>query len=90
MESENNDFIIDEVESEESTTTYGMKSTSLLKPLSDNNKKDSKNPKDMWMCRICFDDLEEPVVTMCGHIYCWECIYTWYTTKNPSKYIIYN
>ena len=37
---------------------------------------------DMWSCKICYEDLTEPVVTQCGHIYCWECIYTWYTTKS--------
>jgi hypothetical protein len=90
MEAENNDFIIDEMEQEESSTSYGMKSSSLLKPKEKEKEKKSKNPENMWMCRICFDDLEEPVVTLCGHIYCWTCIYTWYTTKKPSTVYYYD
>ena len=26
-------------------------------------------------CNICFDAAREPVVTQCGHLYCWQCLY---------------
>ncbi|XP_052142338.1 E3 ubiquitin-protein ligase RMA1-like isoform X2 [Oryza glaberrima] len=28
-------------------------------------------------CNICLDFATEPVVTLCGHLYCWPCIYEW-------------
>lgn len=28
-------------------------------------------------CFICYCPPADPVITMCGHIYCWPCIYTW-------------
>ncbi|KAG8060107.1 hypothetical protein GUJ93_ZPchr0002g26812 [Zizania palustris] len=28
-------------------------------------------------CSICLDFSTEPVVTLCGHLYCWPCIYEW-------------
>ncbi|KAL3621213.1 hypothetical protein CASFOL_036125 [Castilleja foliolosa] len=28
-------------------------------------------------CHICFDLAQEPIVTLCGHLYCWPCLYQW-------------
>ncbi|CAN6283755.1 unnamed protein product [Urochloa humidicola] len=28
-------------------------------------------------CNVCFDMAAEPVVTKCGHLFCWECLYQW-------------
>ncbi|GAB2284533.1 hypothetical protein Dimus_018987 [Dionaea muscipula] len=28
-------------------------------------------------CHICFDCAQEPVVTLCGHLFCWACIFKW-------------
>eukprot|EP00922_Rhytidocystis_sp_ex-Travisia-forbesii_P005366 GHVS01007831.1.p1 GENE.GHVS01007831.1~~GHVS01007831.1.p1 ORF type:complete len:247 (+),score=62.32 GHVS01007831.1:177-917(+) len=28
-------------------------------------------------CNICFDDVSEPVVTRCGHLFCWSCLHAW-------------
>lgn len=30
-----------------------------------------------FSCSICFDTATEPVVTKCGHLYCWPCLETW-------------
>lgn len=32
---------------------------------------------DCFDCNICLDFAVEPVVTLCGHLYCWPCIYEW-------------
>lgn len=34
-------------------------------------KKDESN----YECAICMEIAKEPVVTKCGHLYCWPCIY---------------
>lgn len=26
-------------------------------------------------CNVCYDVAREPVVTLCGHLYCWPCLY---------------
>lgn len=28
-------------------------------------------------CNVCFDIPRDPVVTPCGHLYCWSCLYRW-------------
>ncbi|GER42240.1 RING/U-box superfamily protein [Striga asiatica] len=28
-------------------------------------------------CHICFELAQEPIVTLCGHLYCWPCLYQW-------------
>eukprot|EP00397_Hematodinium_sp_SG-2012_P060418 GEMP01078651.1.p1 GENE.GEMP01078651.1~~GEMP01078651.1.p1 ORF type:complete len:165 (+),score=45.44 GEMP01078651.1:109-603(+) len=30
-------------------------------------------------CNICLEAAHEPVVTRCGHLYCWKCIHEWLT-----------
>ncbi|KAG0447824.1 hypothetical protein HPP92_028141 [Vanilla planifolia] len=40
---------------------------------------DTKSPaaNACFDCNICFDVAANPVVTLCGHLYCWSCIYRW-------------
>ncbi|XWS52053.1 hypothetical protein CRYUN_Cryun11dG0034300 [Craigia yunnanensis] len=35
-------------------------------------------------CNICFDSAQDPVVTLCGHLYCWPCIYKWLNVQTSS------
>lgn len=39
---------------------------------------DSNTSRDSrFSCNICLDHVQEPVVTQCGHLYCWPCLYRW-------------
>ena len=40
--------------------------------VSTNLKQDSR-----FNCNICLDPVTEPVVTRCGHLYCWPCLFRW-------------
>lgn len=35
------------------------------------------SPSGGFDCNICLDTVQDPVVTLCGHLYCWPCIYKW-------------
>jgi len=35
-------------------------------------------------CNICLDFAVDPVVTLCGHLYCWPCIYRWLQSESVT------
>ncbi|KAI5081372.1 hypothetical protein GOP47_0004555 [Adiantum capillus-veneris] len=36
-------------------------------------------------CHICLEVAQEPVVTICGHLFCWPCIYQWLHLHSLAK-----
>ncbi|CAJ0573429.1 unnamed protein product, partial [Mesorhabditis spiculigera] len=42
---------------------------------------DPDRPKDMWDCHICLDTAQHAVVTLCGHLFCWNCLSQWLETR---------
>ncbi|XP_078427446.1 E3 ubiquitin-protein ligase RMA3-like [Wolffia australiana] len=36
-------------------------------------------------CNICLEFAVEPVVTLCGHLYCWPCIYKWLQPRSERE-----
>ncbi|KAK1931623.1 E3 ubiquitin-protein ligase [Phytophthora citrophthora] len=43
----------------------------------------SDSSKLEFECNICLDAVSSPVVTLCGHLYCWPCLYQW--MRNHSE-----
>lgn len=49
---------------------------------------ESKNTSSVsgaFECNICLDNVQDPVVTLCGHLYCWRCIYKWIQYQETSS-----
>ncbi|XP_074276110.1 E3 ubiquitin-protein ligase RMA1H1-like [Silene latifolia] len=45
----------------------------------------SENNSGGFDCNICLDFVQDPVVTFCGHLYCWPCIYRWLHSQETSS-----
>ena len=52
----------------------------------DGNKSLSNDAEDPFCCNICLDPVKnrEPIVTQCGHLYCWPCIFRWLNTNHST------
>ncbi|KAL7602967.1 E3 ubiquitin-protein ligase RMA1H1 [Lactuca sativa] len=53
---------------------------------SSNSIDKSENERsDNFDCNICLDTVHDPVVTLCGHLYCWPCIYKWIDLSHKAN-----
>ncbi|KAI0501476.1 hypothetical protein KFK09_016421 [Dendrobium nobile] len=53
------------------STSSGSPNSSI--PANDTNSNDAGS----FECNICFELAQDPIVTLCGHLYCWLCLYQW-------------
>ncbi|CAH2070052.1 unnamed protein product [Thlaspi arvense] len=45
----------------------------------------NSNESGCFDCNICLDSAHDPVVTLCGHLFCWPCIYRWLDVQKSSS-----
>ncbi|XP_022744031.1 uncharacterized protein LOC111294983 [Durio zibethinus] len=48
-------------------------------------EKGVSNDGSFFDCNICLDLAREPVVTCCGHLFCWSCLYRWLHVHSDAK-----
>ncbi|XP_010429331.1 PREDICTED: E3 ubiquitin-protein ligase RNF185-like [Camelina sativa] len=51
---------------------------------SDNNNGANDQGGD-FECNICFEIAQDPIVTLCGHLFCWPCLYRWLHHHSHSQ-----
>ncbi|XP_057768720.1 uncharacterized protein LOC130988779 [Salvia miltiorrhiza] len=47
--------------------------------------KSSGDEGSFFDCNICLDLAKDPVVTCCGHLFCWPCLYRWLHHHSDAK-----
>lgn len=45
----------------------------------------NSNEAGDFECNICFELAQDPVVTLCGHLFCWPCLYKWLHHHSHSQ-----
>ncbi|WCJ34033.1 RING/U-box superfamily protein [Euphorbia peplus] len=48
-------------------------------------EKGSEGDGSFFDCNICLDLSTDPVVTCCGHLFCWPCLYRWLHVHSDAK-----
>lgn len=54
-------------------------------PAASLNETDESCGGSTYECNICYEVGLEPVVTMCGHLYCWPCLYKWMQIQSHCR-----
>ncbi|XVF15695.1 hypothetical protein REPUB_Repub09cG0177500 [Reevesia pubescens] len=57
----------------------GFGDSTIIRPLSPSCLGSNNNANDAgdFECNICFELAQDPIVTLCGHLFCWPCLYRW-------------
>ncbi|KAI8334089.1 hypothetical protein EDC96DRAFT_17445 [Choanephora cucurbitarum] len=65
------------VANKQTTTTTTTTTTMVM---------DEANGGGFYECNICFDTAVHPVITLCGHLFCWSCLAQWLNaqSRNPT------
>ncbi|XP_065316983.1 E3 ubiquitin-protein ligase RNF185-like isoform X3 [Gordionus sp. m RMFG-2023] len=66
-----------------STSTKMPKIKSSQQNISNSGEEDKEHPSN-FECNICLETAKDAVISMCGHLFCWPCLYQWFETK-PFK-----
>ncbi|XP_047336911.1 uncharacterized protein LOC124940436 [Impatiens glandulifera] len=51
----------------------------------DDHQKANRDEGSFFDCNICLDISKNPVVTCCGHLFCWTCLYRWLHIHSDAK-----
>ncbi|KAF6136482.1 hypothetical protein GIB67_035041 [Kingdonia uniflora] len=60
------------------------KMSQKLKSVSADAASSENNSNGCFDCNICLENVRDPVVTLCRHLYCWQCIYKWIHFRSTS------
>ncbi|XP_019458053.1 PREDICTED: E3 ubiquitin-protein ligase RNF185-like [Lupinus angustifolius] len=60
-------------------------STSRSPPSPSHSSNNINSDAGNFECNICFDLAQDPIVTLCGHLFCWPCLYRWLHFHSKSR-----
>lgn len=63
----------------------GFGESTSVPPQSPSCSGNSANDAGNFECNICFELAQDPIVTLCGHLFCWPCLYRWLHHHSHSQ-----
>ncbi|KAK7283338.1 hypothetical protein RIF29_12783 [Crotalaria pallida] len=60
-------------------------STSRFPPGPSYSNNNNNNDAGDFECNICFELAQDPIITLCGHLFCWPCLYKWLHFHSKSR-----
>ncbi|KAL8162286.1 hypothetical protein V2J09_013775 [Rumex salicifolius] len=63
----------------------GQPESETLDKNEDVDKGSNGDGSSFFDCNICLDLAKDPVVTSCGHLFCWPCLYRWLHIHSDAK-----
>nr|XP_023921466.1 E3 ubiquitin-protein ligase RNF185-like [Quercus suber]POE99115.1 ring finger protein 5 [Quercus suber] len=65
--------------------TSGFGESTSVPPQSPSCSGNNDNDAGDFECNICFELAQDPIVTLCGHLFCWPCLYRWLHHHSHSQ-----
>lgn len=62
-----------------SSSSNRMMENEITNPLTHIDEQDAR-----FSCNICLEPVKDPIVTQCGHLYCWPCLFRWLKTHHTT------
>ncbi|KAK9285705.1 hypothetical protein L1049_024904 [Liquidambar formosana] len=63
----------------------GLGESASRPPQSPSCSGNGSNDAGDFECNICFDLAQDPIITLCGHLFCWPCLYKWLHHHSHSQ-----
>ncbi|KAI4314887.1 hypothetical protein L6164_027750 [Bauhinia variegata] len=63
----------------------GSGESTSVPPQSSSCSSNGSNDTGDFECNICFELAQDPVITLCGHLFCWPCLYRWLHHHSQSQ-----
>ncbi|KAF9089785.1 hypothetical protein BGX23_006448 [Mortierella sp. AD031] len=67
-----------------STATAALTPTPTTKPIDAGLGGSDSESNGEFSCNICFDTSMSPVLTLCGHLFCWSCLHQWLEAQHQN------
>ena len=67
-----------------SASSGGSQAAPSIPPAGASSSSSNEEADGRFLCNICLEAVNDPVTTLCGHLFCWPCLYRWLDTQHTT------